>query len=682
MEDFLYPYNKPVVNGKYDLILDGKVVANEIVFKNLSSQNKNENVNLVDKIKDIESKLQNRFTFETVTELPTEGKESVIYLVPNGDTSGDENSYDEYLWDKTNSKFELIGSGSYEHLKSEIDKRVVINNPITITEGNNTTSITSDTISTTTLTGTLDAESMKNSLTAEAVQAVLPIAWSEFTVAPAGANYERVLAIGNDASGGNRDSLAVGDSAKTIGWNSVAIGGGATASTNGTALGAGCYAGSGSVGIGQYHETKGSYAVGIGGSVRNVGNNAVSVGLASSAASQATAVGYKAASSSAQSVTIGALMAQSIEGQNVESTCTTQGTGSITIGAGANTKNPLNPDNKTPYKNSDGEEVESSYSITIGQKAENYSPQNVVIGANAKATNSTKTVNGVEETVLTSNSVTIGYDANNTGSDSVVIGAQSVNNYGSNVLIGASSKSTSISAVAVGFNSECGYLGVSVGKDSKTATQGVALGTSASADGQGSVSIGWASKVKAKWATAIGSYATVSDQGATVIRSTAADGTYTQFYFSGQNTPLALKYYPTEWEKKQDVDDQGNPKVDENGEPVMVDDKDKPTKGQAMMGYVVTKEVTEIVDGKEVKKKEILECGTNLLAALFPNHGLGDNPFQPTTTAIDGEIISFHPSDIDMPIEDTNDNVEEDYKPLPLSPIYPIVVPTIDEISN
>ena len=57
MEDFLYPYNKPVVNGKYDLILDGKIVANEIVFKNLSSQNKNENVNLVDKIKDIESKL-------------------------------------------------------------------------------------------------------------------------------------------------------------------------------------------------------------------------------------------------------------------------------------------------------------------------------------------------------------------------------------------------------------------------------------------------------------------------------------------------------------------------------------------------------------------------------------------------------------------------------------------------
>ena len=130
--------------------------------------------------------------------MPTEGKESVIYLVPNGDTSGDENSYYEYLWDKTNSKFELIGSGSYEHLRSEIDKRVVINNPITITEGDNTTSITSDTISTTTLTGTLDAESMKNSLTAEAVQAVMPIDWGTWNAVPTATSYLSI-ALGSEA---------------------------------------------------------------------------------------------------------------------------------------------------------------------------------------------------------------------------------------------------------------------------------------------------------------------------------------------------------------------------------------------------------------------------------------------------------------------------------------------------
>ena len=122
MEDFLYAYNQPKQFGKYDLILDGKIIADEIVYKVLTEDNDIENINLADKLKELESKSQNSFTFETVTELPSEGKESVIYLVPNGDTSGDENSYYEYLWDKTNSKFELIGSGSYEQQKAELDK--------------------------------------------------------------------------------------------------------------------------------------------------------------------------------------------------------------------------------------------------------------------------------------------------------------------------------------------------------------------------------------------------------------------------------------------------------------------------------------------------------------------------------------------------------------------------------
>lgn len=124
MEDFLYAYNQPKKFGKYDLILDGKITANEVVYKVLTEDNEIETINLADKVKELESKSQNSFAFETVTELPTEGKESVIYLVPNGDTSGDENSYYEYLWDKTNSKFELIGSGSYGLQKAELDKEI------------------------------------------------------------------------------------------------------------------------------------------------------------------------------------------------------------------------------------------------------------------------------------------------------------------------------------------------------------------------------------------------------------------------------------------------------------------------------------------------------------------------------------------------------------------------------
>ena len=327
-------------------------------------------------------------------------------------------------------------------------------------------------------------------------------------------------------------------------------------------------------------------------------------------------VGKEVKTEKNRSVTIGVTYHEVIDGQVVWSYCTTEGTGSITIGAGANTLN-----------NGD---TESSNSVTIGCKAENK------------------------------------------GADSVVIGAQTSCGHNGSVVIGAGANTTTEASVTIGRNSRALNNGVRVGFMGDCYAEGVSIGGNAVAYYH-ATAIGRAANAKNNYCVAIGSGATVSDRGAVVFRSTAEDGTYTQLYFSGQNTPLALKYYPTEWEKKQDVDDQGNPKVDENGEPVMVDDKDKPTKGQAMMGYVVSKVITN-EEGKQETK--VLECGTNLLAALFPNHGLGDNPFQPTTTAIDGEIVSFHPSDLDMPIEENTIEPEE-YQPLP---VYPIVEPEIEEI--
>ena len=660
--------------------------------------------------------------------MPTEGKESVIYLVPNGDTSGDENSYYEYLWDKTNSKFELIGSGSYEHLRSEIDKRVVINNPITITEGGNTTSISSDTISTTTLTGTLDAESMKNSLTADAVKAVVPIDWGTWNAVPTATSYL-----------------------------SVALGSEAWAKDYSTALGSNAAATSRSLAVGYKTKAPGRFA---------------------------TAMGNTSEANSSVSITIGS----AFEDTSGKFECTTEGSGSITIGAGANTKNPLNPDNKTYYKNSDGEEVESSYSITIGQKAENHSPQNVVIGANAKATNFTQTIDGVEQTVLTSNSVTIGYDANNKGADSVVIGASATSAQDSNVIIGAGSNITSgrnliavgknikninknncdysVSvgtnivpssfgigvghgttfkkhAVALGYSSQAhaentiaigsaatitnttnadntvtpsknttviGYgatasapnavvLGagasnsacyaISIGVGSQTpyrqlnntagdiaigngsysnGAASVALGSSARAEVHGSISIGTGScvtqqegiaigrnaTVSKHWSTAIGYHANVADQGVIVLatRSALGDNKKTQIYIAGAGTDLANEYY----------------------------------NGEAFMGYTVT-------DTSD--NKIIYACGTRRLSEIFTDNTIT----QPTTLDENGELVThkiFRPSDVDLPVDEETfepDNVEiniptiespveEDYKPLPLSPIYPIVEPTIDEIIN
>lgn len=560
MEDFLYAYNQPKKFGKYDLFLDGKITANEIVYKVLTEDNDIENINLADKVKELESRLQTHFTFETVTELPTEGKETVIYLVANDEESGDKDSYNEYMWVKGKG-FELIGSGTYAQqkadLQAEIDRasaaetvltdnlakevtdrtdadtalntkieaeterateaekvltdnfaqevtdrtdadtaldekidkeiedrtdadtliretvtsitgypfekitgdtlsisdelakrvpytlhknvdvvgnikdvvkldvpesskeamycpqglimggsaqeaglvtrgicginmggtnvtndgsctkdnlyinydgtntyasrrqlviqageigehyghnlyqyaaargdavkgyvdekienRVVINEPITITEGDNTTSITSDTISTTTLTGTLDAESMKNSLTAGAILNVMPMSWSSPS---------------NKANTNpNQSSIAIGNNANALNYYGYSFGAFATA-------------GQGSVALGYNSETK----------------------------THCVSIGYKAkAKSQNLGITIGAEFTENTDSSNVEHYCKTEGTGSITIGAGANTLN------------------------------------------------TTKTVDGVETTVESSNAITIGCKANNSGADSVVIGAQ------------------------------------------------------------------------------------------------------------------------------------------------------------------------------------------------------------------------------------------------------------------
>ena len=162
----------------------------------------------------------------------------------------------------------------------------------------------------------------------------------------------------------------------------------------------------------------------------------------------------------------------------------------------------------------------------------------------------------------------------------------------------------------------------------------------------------------------------------------AEGGTKTQLYFSGANTPIAKKYFPTAWEQKQDVDPETNePIFDDDGNPVMVDDPEKPIAGEAMMGFVAKDSAGNII-----------ARGANMLSALFPYYtGEDDNPFQPTGMSLRGgekpEPIAFHPSDLDiveeeMEVEEpgaTEPNKPFVYKPLP---VYPIVEPEIEDINE
>ena len=325
-----------------------------------------------------------------------------------------------------------------------------------------------------------------------------------------------------------------------------------------------------------------SYAFGAG--AKSNGSYAFVGGCNSQASAYSVAIGGRnAIGGKSRTVTIGSYFSDT-EGGN---TCTTEGTGSITIGAGANTKN-----------NGD---VESSNSVTIGCKALNQGADSVVIGAQAKNVNDTG--------ANVPSSIVIGANARSGSPNNVIIGVGAESMAGNNLVLGKTAKSW-IHGVALGFGANAGQK--------KLKAHCIALGYNASAVEERSI--------------AIGSQATVSDYGATVIRSTAEDGTYTQLYFSGANTPLANTY--------------------ENGAP--------------MLGYVTMQKNAE-------GKYEPVAAGTRSLIELLTNN----STFSPASLDENGEWVApkvFHPSDLDLPVEEPAE--EEEYQPLP---VYPIVEPEIEE---
>ena len=374
-------------------------------------------------------------------------------------------------------------------------------------------------------------EGLKNSLTADVVKEVVPMAFGEWTVQPDTFNKNGSIAIGN------------------------------------------------------YARTKDTYSVALGSTTRcdlslsvAVGHNTQTSGLYSLSA------GVSAVSKSKHNITIGFGYNEKVDNVDVTRTCTTEGQGSITIGAGANTLN-----------NGD---TESSNSVTIGCKAENKGADSVVIGA----------------------------QASNTGNSAVVIGAGCKGKLGA-VMIGTGSADTS--SISIGKAVSSASHGIAMGySTSSFKWAAAAIGYAASANGEYALALGQSTKAQANNAIAIGKSAQVADYGATVIRSTAEDGTITQLYFSGANTPLATTYED----------------------------------GEAMMGYV-----TKDAQGN------ILAAGTNKLSALFPNN----STFQPAALSLDDEWVApkvFHPSDLDLPIEEPTE--PEEYQPLP---VYPIVEPEIEE---
>ena len=133
-----YCWNQPKKYERYDLYLDGKIKADDFVYRTKDENGKIISTVLSEKVADIEERLETHFTFNTdyatIEDLETafgngELKETVIYVVKNetvSDKPDSRDSYNEYMVvtvkgaDGSESKtLELIGSGSYA--KHEID---------------------------------------------------------------------------------------------------------------------------------------------------------------------------------------------------------------------------------------------------------------------------------------------------------------------------------------------------------------------------------------------------------------------------------------------------------------------------------------------------------------------------------------------------------------------------------
>lgn len=238
---------------------------------------------------------------------------------------------------------------------------------------------------------------------------------------------------------------------------------------------------------------------------------------------------------------------------------------SVTLGTGASSEGKLN-------------------AVVIGKGAATVHANAVIIGASATSTFWT-----------TTHCVVIGCFAKaSDGGSSVAVGSSAVTSAANTVAIGAHSQTKGAEAVAVGFKT-------------------IASGTYSEA-------IGSASQATKLYSAAIGANAKAADQGAVVFRSTASDGTITQLYFSGANTPLANTY-------------EG---------------------GEAMMGYMTTDSAGNIMTDAEGNAM----VGTQKLSVLFPNNR-GENAFTPAMLGLDDEWTPkpmFRPSDLDLPdieIEET-----------------------------
>ena len=284
-----------------------------------------------------------------------------------------------------------------------------------------------------------------------------------------GANAEKAnaVAIGKGAISGGTSGIAMGNDAQAQAADTIAVGTTSRASNaNDSALGNAANAtGGGSTAIGYTVNTSGNQAFGAG------SNTSVS-------GSAAVGIGYKVTASGDRAISIG----------NNDGNNTTSATGSYTVAIGSGTT------------------AGGSGAVAIGKNVQNAKEYTTAVGMNLTVSESATA------------SVLLGYNSTSQGNQTVNIGSTNTTAKAAqySTAIGYKAKTEGKNAIAIGSNPDTGDELIA------SATNSVAIGTSAQAKAEGATAMGKGAKATASNSLALGSAANSSADSAVAMGSSAS----------------------------------------------------------------------------------------------------------------------------------------------------------------
>ena len=322
------------------------------------------------------------------------------------------------------------------------------------------------------------------------------------------ASEANAVAIGKDAEASKGNAIAIGKEAEATEASATAIGDGANAEkANAVAIGKGAISGGTSgIAIGNDAQAQAADTIAVGSSSRASNANDSAFGNAAQATGGAsTAIGYTVNASGNQSFGAGSNTAVS---------------GSAAVGIGY--KVTASGDRAISIGNNDGNNTTSataSYTVAIGSGTTAGGSGAVAIGKNVQNAKEYTTAIGMNLTVSESAtaSVLLGYNSTTQANQAVNIGSTNTTEKAAqySTAIGYKAKVGGKNAIAIGSNPDTGNELIA------SATNSVAIGTSAQAKAEGATALGYGAGATSSNSLAFGTSASSSAEKAVALGNSA-----------------------------------------------------------------------------------------------------------------------------------------------------------------